>query len=119
VVWSPKVCLAERRRSVWKLSDVSKAPSIDARAATFEGGDHNSVDDPVRGHQVPDSLQAVANAIVHHVAQVSFQKLKISRMVLNFKVMHGTVLSVLVNVFAVVVIVTVAVAGCVADGFRG
>jgi hypothetical protein len=86
VVWSPKVCLAERRRSVWKLSDVSKAPSIDARAATFEGGDHNSVDDPVRGHQVPDALQAVANAVVHHVAQVSFQKLKISRMVLNFKV---------------------------------
>lgn len=41
---------------------------------------------PVRGAILPAQIQHTCESIVSHVAEVSFQKFKINRMVLNFKV---------------------------------
>lgn len=85
-LWSPKVCMLERRENVLKLHDSSGKHSLYERTVTFEGEEFNSRIDPVRGHALSEQVQAVADAIVSHIAEVSFQKLKITRLVLNFKV---------------------------------
>lgn len=83
-VWSPKVCMLERRENILKLHDTKH--SLYERTVTFEGEEYNSRVDPVRGKSLPVQVQAVCESIVNHVAEVSFQKLKINRMVLNLKV---------------------------------
>jgi hypothetical protein len=83
-IWSPKVCLLERRTNVRKLHD--KRFSLYERAVTFEGNEINCETTPIRGAFLPTKVQLVNETIVQHVAEVSFHKHKISRMVLNFKV---------------------------------
>eukprot|EP00750_Incisomonas_marina_P027143 INCI6144.1.p1 GENE.INCI6144.1~~INCI6144.1.p1 ORF type:complete len:687 (+),score=132.26 INCI6144.1:298-2358(+) len=83
-IWSPKVCLLERRMNIRKLHD--KRFSLYERAVTFEGNEINCETTPIRGAFLPNKVQVVNETIVQHVAEVSFHKHKISRMVLNFKV---------------------------------
>jgi hypothetical protein len=83
-MWSPKVCLLERRQNVRKLLDVRY--SIYERTVTFEGEEFNSKADPVRGTILPNQIQQTCETVVSHIADVTFQKFKISRMVVNFKV---------------------------------
>ena len=45
----------------------------------------NSRESTVRGHYLPTKVQLLNEAIVRHVAEVSFHKYKINRMVLNLK----------------------------------
>jgi len=83
-IWSPKVCLLERRVNVRKLHDTRF--DLYERAATYEGAEVNSRAQAVRGHYLPTKVQLLHESIVRHVAEVSFHKFKINRMVLNFKV---------------------------------
>lgn len=84
VIWSPKVCLLERRVNLQSLQD--RRVDMYQRAVTYDGEEFNSKTVPVRGSILPAQVQNLAEAIVSHVAEVSFQKYKISRMVLNMKV---------------------------------
>ncbi len=86
-LWSPKVCLLERRQNIRKLMD--SRFSIYERAVTYEGEEFNSRADPVRGTILPGQIQQTCETVVNHIAEVTFQKFKISRMVLNFKVCGG------------------------------
>eukprot|EP00940_MAST-03C_sp_MAST-3C-sp2_P003639 g3639.t1 len=83
-VWSPTVCLLERRVNIRKLFDTRF--DMYERAATFEGAEVNSKTTAVRGHYLPTKVQLLNESIVRHVAEVSFHKCRINRMVLNFKV---------------------------------
>lgn len=83
-IWSPKICLLERRVNVHKLYD--NRFGLYERAVTFEGADYHSNTDPVRGSILAGDIQRVCEKIVDHVAEVSFHKYRISRMALNFKV---------------------------------
>lgn len=83
-IWSPKVCLLERRINVRKLHDTRF--DLYERAATYEGAEVNSRAAAVRGHYLPTKVQLLHESVVRHVAEVSFHKFKINRMVLNFKV---------------------------------
>jgi hypothetical protein len=83
-IWSPKVCLLERRINNRNLQD--RRFGMYERAVTYEGAEFYSQAAPVRGALLPGQVQAVCENIVAHVGEVSFQKYKISRMVTNFKV---------------------------------
>jgi len=82
-LWSPKVCMLERRVNRLKISD----PRYDIyeRAVTFEGDDCHSVINPVRGPGMVKKVNDIADSIVQHVALVTHDKMKISRMGLIFK----------------------------------
>jgi len=61
-VWSPKVCLIERRINIRKLHDTQY--DMYERAATFEGAEVNSRESTVRGHYLPTKVQLLNEAIV-------------------------------------------------------
>jgi len=84
-IWSPKVCLLERRQNVHNLQDTRRFSMYD-RAITYEGPDVNSRADPVRGSILPSQVQRTCQSLVNHVAEVSFQKHRIKRLAGNFKV---------------------------------
>lgn len=84
VLWSPKVCLLERRVNNKRLSDTKL--DVYERAVTFEGSDFLSQVTPVRGPAMVMQVHDVADAIVQHIAAVTGDKAKISRMALNFKI---------------------------------
>lgn len=83
-IWSPKVCLLERRLNNRRIDDTRF--DVYERMVTFEGNECNSHTVPVKGGHLPTQVQKVNEAIVTHVAEVSFHKHKTSRMVLNFRV---------------------------------
>eukprot|EP00753_Platysulcus_tardus_P006396 PLAT14184.3.p1 GENE.PLAT14184.3~~PLAT14184.3.p1 ORF type:complete len:1173 (+),score=598.66 PLAT14184.3:60-3578(+) len=83
VMWSPKVCLIDRRRNLQLLTN--KRVGLYERVVTYEGPEHNSETVPIRGSLLPSRLQTACEAVVQHVAGVSFQKYRIARMVLLFK----------------------------------
>jgi len=83
VLWSPKVCLLERRVNRLKLSDTRYDKY--ERAVTFEGPDFHSQVKPVRGPALVMQVHEIAEDIVQHVGAVTGDRMKISRMALNFK----------------------------------
>eukprot|EP00639_Heterosigma_akashiwo_P030448 CAMPEP_0194685744 /NCGR_PEP_ID=MMETSP0295-20121207/15020_1 /TAXON_ID=39354 /ORGANISM="Heterosigma akashiwo, Strain CCMP2393" /LENGTH=481 /DNA_ID=CAMNT_0039573297 /DNA_START=118 /DNA_END=1560 /DNA_ORIENTATION=- len=82
-LWSPKVCLLERRTNNRNLHDLRYG--VYERAVTYEGPDYHSQAAPLRGSVLPERVQAICGTVVAHVAEVSFQKQRVCRMVLNFK----------------------------------
>lgn len=82
--WSPKVCLVERRVNRWRLSDSHH--SIYERAVTFEGPDHQSELQPIRSSALVTQIHEIADSMVQHVASVTHDRMKISRLALNLKV---------------------------------
>ena len=56
------------------------------RACTYEGPEFYSNAAPLRGAVLPSRIQNICENVVSHIAEVSFQKNRISRAVLNFKV---------------------------------
>jgi hypothetical protein len=84
-IWSPKVCLLERRVNNHQLQDIRFG--LYERAVTYEGPDYLSEAAPLRGEILPSALQSLCDTVVSHISEVSFQKQQIARMVLNFKVM--------------------------------
>ena len=76
--------LCTRKAAERKLQD--QQYDMYERAATYEGVEVNSKTAPVRGNFLPTKVQMLNDAVVQHVAEVSFHKYKINRMVLNFKV---------------------------------
>ncbi|KAJ1452832.1 hypothetical protein M885DRAFT_588904 [Pelagophyceae sp. CCMP2097] len=83
-IWSPKVCLLERRVNGKALHDARFG--LYERAVTYEGPEHFSAAAPLRGNLLPSRIQRLCETVVTHVAEVSFQKLHVCRMVANFKV---------------------------------
>eukprot|EP00747_Dinoflagellata_sp_TGD_P211710 gnl/TRDRNA2_/TRDRNA2_84911_c0_seq1.p1 gnl/TRDRNA2_/TRDRNA2_84911_c0~~gnl/TRDRNA2_/TRDRNA2_84911_c0_seq1.p1 ORF type:complete len:828 (+),score=147.93 gnl/TRDRNA2_/TRDRNA2_84911_c0_seq1:79-2562(+) len=83
-LWSPKVCLLERRVNRVRLSDTRY--DVYERAVTFEGPDFHSEIMPVRGPGLATKVHEIADSIVQHVAAVTNDTTKVSRMALNFKV---------------------------------
>eukprot|EP00928_Gymnodinium_smaydae_P044797 TRINITY_DN29903_c0_g3_i1.p1 TRINITY_DN29903_c0_g3~~TRINITY_DN29903_c0_g3_i1.p1 ORF type:complete len:831 (-),score=184.80 TRINITY_DN29903_c0_g3_i1:204-2696(-) len=83
-MWSPKVCLLERRVNRLRLTDTRY--DVYERAVTFEGPDYHSEVTAVRGGAVMSKVLEVANAIVDHLGAVTGERIRVSRMALNLKV---------------------------------
>mmetsp|Transcript_66731 Transcript_66731/g.120097 ORF Transcript_66731/g.120097 Transcript_66731/m.120097 type:complete len:807 (-) Transcript_66731:97-2517(-) len=85
-MWSPKVCMLERRVNRLRVADTRY--DMYERAVTFEGPDFHSEVVPVRGAAPVAKVHEIAESIVQHVAAVTNDRMKISRLALNFKVDH-------------------------------
>jgi len=83
-IWSPKVCLLERRVNSKQLYD--QRYGLYERAVTYDGPEHFSIASPLRGTALPSQIQRLCENLVAHVTEVSFQKCCVARMVANFKV---------------------------------
>ena len=83
-IWSPKICLLERRVNIHKLHD-TRFNSYE-KGVTFEGADYHSTSEPVKGSILAGEIQHTCHQVVDHIAEVSFHKYRIARMVLNLKV---------------------------------
>lgn len=87
-IWSPKLCIAERRVTIRSLDD--RRYGLFERAVTYEGADHHSQATPLKSHALSTLIQNVCKQLVDHVALVTFPKQQIARAVFNFKVdAHG------------------------------
>eukprot|EP00752_Nemacystus_decipiens_P017513 g15697.t2 len=83
-IWSPKMCLLERRVNCRQLHD--RRFGIYERAVTYDGPDIFSTASPLRGSVLPSQVQRCCESIVAHVSEVLFKKTMICRMSLNFKI---------------------------------
>uniref|UniRef100_A0A0G4G9P8 Uncharacterized protein n=1 Tax=Chromera velia CCMP2878 TaxID=1169474 RepID=A0A0G4G9P8_9ALVE len=84
VLWSPQTTLVERRENKTKIRD--SRVDVYERAVTFEGPLFLSEPLPLRGDYLNNRLNQAARSIAEHVAAVTSDRLKISRMALTFKV---------------------------------
>ena len=78
------MCLLERRVNTKQLHD--KRYGQYERSVTYEGPEYCSTAAPLRGSVLPSQIQRICENVVSHVAEVSFQKHRITRLVLNLKV---------------------------------
>lgn len=83
VIWSPKMCLFERKENIRPVAN--KRMDIYERAVTYEGKEYNTRVLPVKGVLIPNKMQVIANSIAKHVSNVTFERVRPSRMILNFK----------------------------------
>lgn len=83
-LWSPKVCLLERRVNRLQMGDTRY--DMYERAVTFEGAEFYSDLAPVRGAGLVTKVHEIADSMVQHVAGVTNDRIMISRLALNFKV---------------------------------
>lgn len=86
-IWSPKLCLLERRENVHAIHDARF--SVYERGVTFEeggGAEALSRPEPVRGSMLPGMVQQLCERVVDHVTRVSYHKFRIARMVLRLQV---------------------------------
>lgn len=82
--WTPKMCLLEKKVNLKALND--NRYSVYERVVTIEGEEFHTGTQPIRGTNLPDRLEKIANSIVNHISSVSMEMIKISRMILNFKI---------------------------------
>jgi len=93
-IWTPKLCVLERRRTKQDLHDTRFA--LYERCITFDGPDVHSISVPLRGSVLSGRVETICNEIVRHIAEVSAENthersgddsfLGVARMVVNFKV---------------------------------
>ncbi|KAG5189969.1 hypothetical protein JKP88DRAFT_142705, partial [Tribonema minus] len=85
-IWTPKLCLTERRVNCRKLRD--KRYGLFERAVTYDGPDIYSVARPLRGTVLPTAVRHLCDAIAAHVAEITIHQQRISCMSLNLKIDH-------------------------------
>lgn len=96
-MWTPKLCLQERRRTKQALHDTRFA--LFERAITFDGPEIHSVSLPLRGTVLAGRIQGICTEISNHISkvvqedkaskrrkEVDNEFLGVARMVVNFKV---------------------------------
>ncbi|KAL7469141.1 hypothetical protein ACHAXS_009393 [Conticribra weissflogii] len=96
-IWTPKLCILERRRTKQNLHD--KRFALYERAITFDGPDVHSLSMPLRGTVLGGKIEKICDEIVQHISQVSAQTTltdnqvgryscanEVTRMIVNFKV---------------------------------
>ena len=84
ITWSPKLSLFEKCSNLRKLND--KHYDIYERAVTYNGEEFQAKIEPIKGRLLPERMQQIAHNIVEHVSNITLEKIKIIRMILNFKV---------------------------------
>lgn len=93
-IWTPKLCVLERRRTKQDLQDTRFA--LCERAITFDGPDVHSILLPLRGTVLAGKVEKICNEMVRHIEDVTAENshesikghvfLEVARMVANFKI---------------------------------
>ena len=84
LTWSPKLSLYEKCTNIKKLDDYHY--DIYERAVTYDGEEFQTKIEPLKGTYLPERFQKIAERIAEHVSNITLEKIKIVRMILNFKV---------------------------------
>ena len=82
--WSPKLCLFEKCTNIKKIND--KKFDIYERAVTYDGEEFHTKTEPLKGSNLPDRIEKIGTSIANHVSNITLEKIKIVRMILNFKI---------------------------------
>ena len=82
--WSPKLCLFEKCSNIKKIYD--KKYDIYERAVTYDGEEFHIKIEPLKGSNLPDRIEKIGTSIANHVSNITLEKIKIIRMILNFKI---------------------------------
>jgi hypothetical protein len=83
MIWTPHLCLFEKRENQNDLFN----PSLDIyeKVGTFEGEDHQSLIQPFNSIEIRKFMHEVGEALAEHIAFITAERLKPTRMVLLFK----------------------------------
>lgn len=84
LTWSPKICIFEKKTCLKKLYD--NRYNLYERAVTYDGEEFQVRTEPIKGTHLPDRVEKIANSIVNHVSNITLERIKIIRMILNFKI---------------------------------
>jgi hypothetical protein len=91
LIWSPKICLFEKRTNLKNLYNTKY--SIYEKVVTYDGEEFQSRNgknvtkkEPIMGNNLPDRLEKIGNSIATHISNVTLERIKIARMILNFKI---------------------------------
>ena len=84
LTWSPKLCLFEKCTNIRKITD-SKY-DIYERVVTYDGEEFQTKTEPLKGSNLPDRIEKIGMSIANHVSNITLEKIKIVRMILNFKI---------------------------------
>ena len=84
VNWSPKICLFEKKTNNKKINDIRY--NIYERAVTYDGEEFQTSLDPIKGNNLPDRLEKIASSVAGHVSNVTLERIKVARMMLNLKI---------------------------------
>ena len=83
LTWSPKICLFEKCTNLKKINDYHY--DIYERAVTYAGEEFQTKTEPLKGNNISNRLEEIGLSIVNHVSNITLEKIKIVRMILNFK----------------------------------
>ena len=84
LTWSPKLCLFEKCTNIKKITDTKY--DIYERAVTYDGEEFQTKTEPLKGSNLPDRIEKIGMSIANHVSNITLEKIKIVRMILNFKI---------------------------------
>ena len=84
IIWSPKLSLFEKCTNLKKLNDTHF--DIYERAVTYDGEEFQIKTEPVKGSHLPQGMESIALKIADHVGNITLEKIRIVRLILNFKV---------------------------------
>lgn len=83
-IWSPKICLLERTENIYHLHD--QRFGLYERCVTYEGPEYFSVSSSLRGAVLAGQVQKVCESVISHIAEVTYGRKQVSRVVMNLKV---------------------------------
>ena len=84
LTWSPKLSLFEKCTNLRKIND--KHFDIYERAVTYDGEEFQTKTEPIKGNHIPQRIEKIGLNIVNHVSNITLEKIKIIRLILNFKI---------------------------------
>ena len=84
LTWSPKLSLFEKCTNLRKIYD--KHFDIYERAVTYDGEEFQTKTEPIKGNHIPQRIEKIGLNIVNHVSNITLEKIKIIRLILNFKI---------------------------------
>ena len=83
MTWSPSLCLFEEKINRQNIAD--QRLDVYERVATYEGAEHLCRNVGLHADLLTHKLQTIGNCMRQHIINVTFERTKISRMVLHFK----------------------------------
>lgn len=82
--WSPKLCILEKTINTKKIYD--KRFNLYERAVTYDGEAFQTETEAIRGNNLPDRFEKIGSNIASHISNITLERIKIVRMILNFKI---------------------------------
>jgi len=82
--WSPKLCILEKKINNKKIYD--KRFNLYERAVTYDGEEFQTETEAIRGNNLPDRFEKIGSNISSHISNITLERIKIVRMILNFKI---------------------------------